>query len=74
MQCRALRSPFVPVAFLAILVPVIVGALAVSNRASLVAERSALAGELGENKLNELQLNDAWTAADIDRMRAACSS
>jgi type II secretory pathway pseudopilin PulG len=48
--------------FLAILVPVIIEGLTVANRASVVAERSALAAELGENKLNELTLDGAWTS------------
>src|SRR5438309_1626171 len=39
--------------FLAILVPTLLGALSIANRASVMAERSAIAGQLGENKLNE---------------------
>src|ERR1700761_3307778 len=48
-------------AFLAILVPVLVSALRVSTRNSEAGERSANALQLGENKLNELLLNDAWS-------------
>lgn len=51
-------------AFLAILVPVIVSGLTVANRASIVSERSAIAAELAENKLNELLLNDAWATSE----------
>ena len=47
--------------FLALVVPAIVGALGIANRTSLLAERGALAGELAENKLNEM----------LDRQRLA---
>jgi len=50
--------------FLAILVPAIMQGITISNRASIVVERSAIATELAQNKLNELTLNDAWTAAE----------
>jgi type II secretory pathway pseudopilin PulG len=50
-------------AFLGILIPVVVSALMVSNRAGLVAERSATAVQLGENQLNELMLGGAWSSA-----------
>ncbi len=46
--------------FLAIAVPAIVGALGVASRASEIAERSSVAGNLAENKLNELLIGDAW--------------
>jgi type II secretory pathway pseudopilin PulG len=46
--------------FLALVVPAIVGALGVANRASVAAERSALAGELAQNKLNEFLVGDTW--------------
>ena len=49
--------------FLAILMPVLISALTLSNRASVVAERSSVAIQLAENKLNELQLADAWMTA-----------
>ncbi len=49
--------------FLGILMPVVIGALQVSNRAAVVAERSAVAVQLAENQLAELQLGDAWTSA-----------
>jgi type II secretory pathway pseudopilin PulG len=50
--------------FLAILVPAIVSGLTVANRASVMAERSTLAGELADNKLNELLIDNAWTTAE----------
>ncbi len=46
--------------FLAIVVPTIVEALTLANRASVMAERHAIAGELAENQLNELVLDNAW--------------
>ncbi len=46
--------------FLALVVPVILGALIVSNRTSLLAERGALAGELAQNKLGEMLIANAW--------------
>ena len=49
--------------FLAIAVPAIVGALGVASRASEVAERSSLAGNLAENKLNEFLVGNAWQSA-----------
>ncbi len=50
--------------FLAILVPTLLGALSVSNRASVMAERSAIAGQLAENKLNELMVDNTWASAE----------
>ena len=49
--------------FLAVVVPAVVTALTVSNRASEVTDRGTLAGELAENKLNELLTDNAWQSA-----------
>ena len=49
--------------FLAIAVPAIVGALGVASRASEVAERSSVAGNLAENKLDEFLVGNAWQSA-----------
>lgn len=49
-------------AFLGILIPVVISALLVSNRAAGVAERSMTAMQLGENRLNEMMLEDRWTS------------
>ena len=49
--------------FLGILMPVVISALITANRASVVAERSTLAAQLGENKLGELMLGNAWSSA-----------
>jgi len=45
---------FAALVFLAILVPAIVEGLTTANRISVIAERSTIAGELAENKLNEI--------------------
>lgn len=49
-------------AFLGIVMPVVISALFVSSRAAVVAERSTIAMQLGENKLNEMMLGGAWTS------------
>ena len=50
--------------FLGILMPVVINALLTANRAAVVAERSTIAAQLGENKLGELMLGDAWSSAN----------
>ena len=50
--------------FLGILLPVLISALLVSSRAGSVAERSTTAMQLGENRLNELTLGDAWSSGE----------
>jgi len=50
--------------FLAILIPAIVSGLSLANRASVMSERSAIAGQLAENKLNELIVTTNWTQAE----------
>jgi type II secretory pathway pseudopilin PulG len=49
--------------FLGIVMPVVIGALQVSNRAAVLSERSAMAVQLAENQLAELQLGDAWSSS-----------
>ncbi|HEV7867611.1 MAG TPA: hypothetical protein VGO90_08005 [Chthoniobacteraceae bacterium] len=51
-------------AFLGLLVPVIVSALTLSNRAGVIAERTLIATQLGENKLNEMLLGNAWSGGE----------
>jgi type II secretory pathway pseudopilin PulG len=53
---------FAAMVFLAILVPAIVEGLTIANRASVVAERGSVAGELAENKLNEMLVGQAWAS------------
>ncbi len=59
---------FAALVFLAILIPAIVEALSIANRTSVVAERSSIAGELAENKLNEILLSSTGgtTTAALD--------
>jgi type II secretory pathway pseudopilin PulG len=47
---------FAAMVFLAILVPAIVQGLSIANRASVIAQRGAIAGQLAENKINEVKL------------------
>lgn len=49
--------------FLGILMPVVVQALLVASRAAELSERSTIAAQLGENKLAELMLGNAWSTA-----------
>ena len=49
--------------FLAIVVPAIVTALTLSNRASEMTDRGTTAGQLAENKLSELLIGSAWRSA-----------
>jgi type II secretory pathway pseudopilin PulG len=51
-------------AFLGLLVPVIVSALSLSNRAGVIAERTLIATQLGENRLNEMLLGNAWSGGE----------
>jgi type II secretory pathway pseudopilin PulG len=75
---RARRSParreagftfvevFAALVFLAILVPAVVEGLLIANRASVAAERGSAAGELAENKLNELLLSSTSGQTAVD--------
>lgn len=49
--------------FLAILVPVVVEGLSLSGRAAVRAERSQVALQLAEKRLQELLLDDQWRSA-----------
>lgn len=49
-------------AFLGILMPVVISALLVSNRAAEVSERSTIAMQLAENRLGEMMLGGAWSS------------
>ena len=51
-------------AFLGALIPVIVSALAISNRAGVISERTMIATQLAENQLNELMVGNAWSSAE----------
>ena len=51
-------------AFLGLLIPVVVGALTLANRAGVVSERTQVATQLAENRLNELTVGNLWTTAE----------
>ncbi len=51
-------------AFLGLVLPVAVKAILMATRTAEIAERSQIAEQLGENKLAELMLADAWTSAE----------
>jgi hypothetical protein len=53
---------FAALVFLAILVPAVVEGLSLANRTSVIAERSGIAGELAENKLNEILLSSTGSS------------
>ena len=53
--------------FLSLVVPTIVEGLTIANRASVMAERSALAGEFAQNKLGEMVIDSAWANAPATR-------
>jgi Tfp pilus assembly protein PilV len=57
---------FAALVFLAILVPAVVEGLLIANRASEAAERGNAAGELAENKLNELLLSSTSGQVAVD--------
>jgi hypothetical protein len=53
--------------FLAILIPTIIEGLTVANRASILSERGSVAGELAENKLNEIILSSTGTTGSVSQ-------
>ena len=55
--------------FLALVVPAMLGGLTIANRAASMSERRAAAGELAENKLNELLLETADNASSAAATR-----
>ena len=67
MKTRNRAFTFVEVlaamAFLALVIPVVVSALLAGNRTAVTAERSAVAQQLGENRLGELMLAGEWSSA-----------
>ena len=51
-------------AFLSLVIPVAVRAIQVATRAGEVSERELIAAQLGENRLSELMLAQAWMTAE----------
>jgi type II secretory pathway pseudopilin PulG len=62
-SCRAFTfvEMLAALAFLGILMPVVISALLVSNRAAEIAERSGLAMQLAENRLAQITIDTSWT-------------
>lgn len=50
-------------AFLGLVIPVVVSALMISNRAGVASERTTIATQLGENQLSQLMIGNEWTTA-----------
>jgi type II secretion system protein I len=50
--------------FLAILIPSVLGALSLANRAAVMSERETVALQLADNKLNELIVTDQWSSGN----------
>lgn len=49
--------------FMAILVPAVVEGLSLANRAAVLAERSDVAAQLAEKRLNEVLLDQEWVSS-----------
>jgi hypothetical protein len=58
---------FAAMVFLAILVPAVVEGLTLANRVSIVTERGSIAGELAENKLNEILLSSTGSSSSVTK-------
>jgi len=65
-SCRAftLVEILATLGFLGLVIPVTLRAVQMASRAGEVSERSVIAEQLGENKLGELMLANAWTTAE----------
>jgi type II secretory pathway pseudopilin PulG len=50
-------------AFLGLVIPVVVSALTISNRAGVAAERESVAAQLAQNRVSELMISNEWTSA-----------
>ena len=50
--------------FMAIVLPVAIGAIALANRTAVTAERSVVAARLADSLLHEMQIDDAWRNHD----------
>jgi type II secretory pathway pseudopilin PulG len=49
--------------FLGLVIPVVVSALTISNRAGVAAERESIAAQLAQNRMSELTIGNEWTSA-----------
>jgi hypothetical protein len=67
---QSLRAAFTLVeilatlAFLGLVIPVTIKAILMATKAGETSERELIAEQLGENKLEELMINNAWTTAE----------
>ncbi len=64
--CRAftLVEILATLAFLGLVIPVTIKAILMATKAGETSERELIAEQLGENKLEELMINNAWTTAE----------
>ena len=53
--------------FLGILMPAIIRAITIANRASVIADRRSVAAELAENKLDQELVGNAWMSAAANK-------
>lgn len=53
----------VTLVFMGVVLPAVVSALLVANRASITADRAAVAGQLAQNELSELLVGDLWASS-----------
>jgi hypothetical protein len=66
-RCRAaftLVEILATLAFLGLVIPVTIKAILMATKAGETSERELIAEQLGENKLEELMINNAWTTAE----------
>lgn len=50
--------------FMAIVIPAVVTALTISNRAAITSERTNVAVQLAENRLSELLIENTWSSGE----------
>lgn len=53
----------VTLVFMGVVLPAVVSALLIANRASVSADRSAVATQLGQNEMSELLVDNAWASS-----------
>lgn len=53
----------VTLVFMGVVLPAVVSALLIANRASVSADRSAVASQLAQNEMSELLVDNAWASS-----------
>lgn len=53
----------VTLVFMGVVLPAVVSALLIANRASVAADRAAVATQLAQNEMSELLVDDAWASS-----------